>query len=209
LNPDTLVVVCCYQGDADLVERALSRHQRFGRVLVLSPENSSVAVPGVKCRSAGKSGWAGPHTILRQIEHWRVALQEPEDWFLTNDADSVCLAPVLPDELFTDERVLWANAPVWKGVPTAYLRPPYFCHRRVLEQLIIADPKSYDETGYIDYWVTKTRQLLHIPFRALPECACAFRTDLVEAARGGAAFLHGARTVSWLEECMKAYDRRR
>jgi len=206
---NTLVVVHCYQGDADLVEKALSRHQRFGRVLVLSPEDSPVLVPGVKCRSAGRRGWAGPHTILRQIEHWRIALEESQDWFLLNDADSVCLASSLPDELFDDERVLWANAPVWaKGIPfpNAYLRPPYFCHRQVLEQLVNADPEPYDETGYVDYWITRTRQLLFIPFEALPGCACAFRTNLVEAAGEGAAFLHGARTLSSLEECMSAYE---
>jgi len=154
--PEILVAVHCYQGDAGLVEDTLEWHERKGKVLVLSPEDSPVKIDGVECRSAGLRGWDGDHTVVRQYLHWKIMAEYPFDWFLLNDADSFALE--IPEYVF-EKDVFWSNfktpytdeqleAEILKDC--YFVRPPYFMHRGVLERLIGAGspPDRYIDKSY-------------------------------------------------------------
>lgn len=109
---DTLVVVQCYQGDADQLPILLPQWQHHGYpVLILSPEDSPVVIEaeGVECRSAGRVGWAGRHTLDRQLAHFRIMAEYPQRYLLMHDADSVILSPELPDYLYERGDCLFSN----------------------------------------------------------------------------------------------------
>jgi hypothetical protein len=71
-------------------------------VLIVSPEDAKVEIdhPGVECRWAGKRGWAGWHTLDRQIAHLSIIEEYSQTYFLYNDADSFCLSAKLPEYLY-------------------------------------------------------------------------------------------------------------
>ena len=137
MNPDTLVVVHCYAGDKERVEAFLPQFLHHEcPVLILSPEDAPVEIdhPGVTCRSAGKAGWKGAHTVHRQIAHWKIAAEFPQRYFLMNDSDSVCITPDLHAYLYEDTDVeFWCNV-----IGTHYLNyePPYFFDHDVLDRMI-------------------------------------------------------------------------
>jgi hypothetical protein len=141
LNPSTLVVVHCYAGDRARVEAFMPfwLHHECP-VLVLSPEDAPVELdhhPLITYRSAGRAGWKGPHTVHRQIAHWKIAAEFPQKHFLMHDSDSVCLSPELPRYLYAEPDVFWCNV-----IGTHYLNyePPYFLSRENLLRMIdIAD----------------------------------------------------------------------
>jgi hypothetical protein len=173
-----LVVVHCYQGDADWVRESLPWHTALGHpVLVLSPADSPVEIDGVECRSAGAKDWNGPHTIERQYLHWKIAAEKDSDWFLLNDADSFCLLPEIPAQMLEDDWKLWCSV---SGIQmddgsfneTSHMRPPYFFHRRVLESLIETYPGPYGPGGgpviYIDWMYVKRHHQLHFAVEPIP-----------------------------------------
>lgn len=145
MNDGVLVVVHAWSGDQQLVEDTLEAQLHHERpVLLLSPEDEPAIIdhPDVTCRQAGLHGYQGHQVPYRQIDHWRLALEEQAEWFLLNDADSFVLDPVLPDFLFSERDVLWTT-PIgkqgnWRGHaggdwPWPNFQPPYFCHREWLE----------------------------------------------------------------------------
>src|SRR6185295_10153751 len=149
-NPRTLIVIHCWQGDQELVENALTVHLRHMRpVLVLSPEDSPVEIndPHVTNHSIGKRAYFGQDSLDRQKLHLEYLLTLDYEYFLLNDADSMCLAPNIPSYLYLPENrgVLWSNeVRDWRNHPTPYPRiacqPPYFMHRSVIEKLLtVAD----------------------------------------------------------------------
>jgi len=220
MNPDTLVVVHCYEGDKPLVENFLPvfvHHQR--PVLVLSPEDSQVHIdfPGVSNASAGEAGWKGQHTVLRQIEHWRLALQyDNSQWFLLNDADSMCLDPELPEFLYQSDDILWCNVLCHENEHRAddhpNLNPPYFMHRKVLQRLLdtadaigemppeaFTEPRAWGEAidGFYTYL---TLDVLRAPYADYPNGITTWprgRSDLFKFVQNeGAIMLHGVKSAS-------------
>lgn len=140
---NTLVVVHCYSGDKAQVEEFLPYWLHHDSpVLILSPADAKVKIehPEVLNASAGKKGWKGQHTIVRQIRHWKLALKQPQEWFFLNDSDSLCISRDLPDYLYADPYKLWCNVLCheWEHQEDDHpnLNPPYFMHRNVLEALV-------------------------------------------------------------------------
>ncbi len=110
MNPDTRVAIHCYDGDRRQVEETLTVHSAHGcPVTILSPEDSKVEIPGFDCRFGGKRQSIGPDSIEREKEHLRILLTYPENFFLLNDADSMCVSPKLPDYLYAEPDVLWGS----------------------------------------------------------------------------------------------------
>jgi len=138
-NPDTLVAVNCYQGDAWLLKAFFPEYLHHGcPVLVLSPEDSKVEVvhDGVESLSAGLAGWKGPQTVARTIVYWKIIAERSERWVLLHDTDSVCLTPELPDYLYEDPDVLWSNE-IGDGAEKNFL-PPYFMSTDTLRRMVKA-----------------------------------------------------------------------
>jgi hypothetical protein len=117
-----------------------THHQR--PVLLLSPEDMPVRIehPGVTYKSAGEHGWKGPQTIHRQVDHWKLTLEEDFEWVLLNDADSMCITPELPGYLYSEPDTLWCNVlcheEEHREDDHPNLNPPYFTHRSVLEKMV-------------------------------------------------------------------------
>jgi glycosyltransferase involved in cell wall biosynthesis len=192
-NPRTLIVVHCWAGDKELVEDSLRVHLRHKRpILVLSPEDSPVEIedPVVTNYSAGKRGYFGQDSLDRQRLHLEHLLTLEYDYFLLNDADSLCLAPNIPSYLYLPENqgVLWSNeVRDWRTHPTPYpriaLQPPYFMHRSVIEKLLTqADSPAVEAhpiTPYIDWYMLALAEEAGVEHRTFPDGASfpAWRRD--------------------------------
>ena len=158
LNPDTLVSIHCWRGDEHLVRHALPIHLRHRcPVVVLSPEDSPVDIDGVECRSAGKRGYFGQDSLDRQRAHMEMLLEYPQNWFLMNDADSMCMSAKIPDYLYKHDHTVWSNQvrerrPHPSPYPKLAFQPPYFMHRKAIERMLAVGPiEAHPITPFIDW----------------------------------------------------------
>lgn len=147
MNKETLVAISGYSGDAAQIATNLPvyRHHECP-ILVLSPTDAPITSlgddnTGIEFQTAGQKGWIGPHTLKRQEQFLRALYDTPYKWFLFHDADSVCLAPKIPEYLYSKTGVLWSNEvrdtnPAPSRLPKIALQPPYFFHRSVLMAMI-------------------------------------------------------------------------
>jgi hypothetical protein len=157
---DTVVAVCCYLGDAALVERAMPVHLAHEcPVVILSPSDSPVAIPGARCHLAGKRAYIGAESWTRQHEHLKILLSYPQKYFLIHDADSLCLSAKIPDRLYANaEDTLWSNEvteprPHASPYPKIAAQPPYFLTRESIQRMLLASPRVpvHPITPYIDF----------------------------------------------------------
>jgi hypothetical protein len=163
MNEDTLVTVHCYAGDAAQVNNNLPCYLHHGSppVIIMSPIDSPVVVPGIICRQAGERAYIGDKSLNRQRSHLRMALEYPYNYFLMNDADSICVSPEIPKYLYTEaEDTIWSNEvieprPHSSPLPKIALQPPYFMNRSSLEKLVwVCDQvKAHPITPYIDHFM--------------------------------------------------------
>jgi len=229
MNEDTLVVVHCYEGDADQTRILLPYFMHHETpVLLLSPEDSPVVIdhPGITCLSAGKKGWKGRHTLRRQVAHWKLALQQPATWFFLNDADSLCLTAKLPEYLYSDPFKLWCNVLCHENehleTDRPNLNPPYFMHRDVL-QFLVANADLLEERpeppkddmgfgveaidGFYTYLVINE---LNIPYENYPDGSTTWPRgygDMIEQVRNhGARILHGVKNSTHLNLAQFGYN---
>lgn len=165
MTPNTLIVVCGYQGDQHQIEMLMPHYLHHEcDVLILSPEDSSIwfqAPENVKFGIGGRRAYIGQESLDRQAVHLKMALEQGTyEWFLFNDSDSFCLSPEIPEYLY-DENVFWSNevtdfripGGTWKnedgtettwpidyhkGYPLIAMQPPYFMRRSILEKLVEA-----------------------------------------------------------------------
>lgn len=146
-NPDTLVAISAYAGDRIQVENNMPYYAHHGcQVVLFTPEDAPIENgihPGVVYFITGKKGWTGPQTLERQRKFLAALLKFPQNYFLFNDSDSVCLSPRLPDYLYATPDVIWSNEvldtnPAPSHLPKLALQPPYFFSRKAVEGLLKA-----------------------------------------------------------------------
>jgi hypothetical protein len=145
---NTLVVVLCYDGDADQVSHQLESYTHHGGdVLLLSPIDAPVQIdhPQVTCISAGLSGWKGRHVAFKLMDHWETMLDRSEDWFLVHEPDSVCLSKELPEEIYQREDLLWSMALGEPNQPGVNYNAPWFAHRRVWSRMLRESEQHVEE----------------------------------------------------------------
>lgn len=156
MNKNTLVVVCAYDGDIHQVEQNIPGYTHHGcPVVVMSPEDGKIIRDfgaGVTNAFAGLKGWIGPQTLERQRLMLELMLEYPAEYFLVNDADSVCLSPMIPQYLYdAPKNVVWSNEvldtnPGETLLPKIALQPPYFFSRlaiRLMLETAKNPPTSY------------------------------------------------------------------
>lgn len=224
MNEDTLVVVHCYDGDRSIVENFMPIWRHHERpILVLSPEDSRVDINDsqVSSRFAGKRGWKGQHTIRRQVEHWRLALDYAPDakWFFLNDADSMCITPDIGPYVYSDPFKLWCNVLCHENEHQEddhpNLNPPYFMSRDVLRTLLeeadrldpelpqdaFTEPRAWGEAidGFYTHLVL---DVLGIPYENYPDGITTWprgvQDVLQHALNDGARFVHGLKASAHL-----------
>jgi hypothetical protein len=171
MNPDTRVVVCCYQGDAhqviDMLPSLYQHHEC--PVSIFSPEDSPVLLfPGLDCRHSGKRARFGENAQSRHLSYLRMLLELPENFFLINESDSFCLDPQIPQYLYDEPDTFWSNAipdgGSRPGIPTPSFQPPWFMSRKTVSALIgAADKVAFDpdlpwDSSLIDFYLVQLSQ---------------------------------------------------
>lgn len=160
MNNDTVISVHCYQGDADLVRRAMPIHCAHGcPVIVLSPEDSPVVIQTHWAKHLGKRAYIGADSWTRQHEHLKYLLTFPQKYFLLNDADSFCVSAHIPKQLYLEaDNTLWSNEvaeprPHASPYPKIAAQPPYFLTRDSIQRMLQASARVpvHPITPYLDY----------------------------------------------------------
>lgn len=151
MNPDTLVVVSAYAGDAHQVQHNLPVYLHHGcPVAVFSPTDAPIRierVPGVTCLSDGLKGWTGPQTLDRHRKFLELMLKFPYGHFLFHDADSICLSPEIPKYCYESPDTIWSNEvtdtnPAPSMLPKIAMQPPYFLSRKSIRGLLDCIPAT-------------------------------------------------------------------
>lgn len=163
MNANTLVTIHGYSGDQHQIRNALSVHESHRcSIVIFSPEDSPIRKMGPHiCRGVGRRAYTGPLSLTRQKLHMEEMLKYPFQFFLANDADSVCLSPEIPRYVYEHPEILWSNevsdmmhhrAPGYPW-PRLAFQPPYFMSRQVIERLLsVIDSVPVDmQTPFIDW----------------------------------------------------------
>lgn len=170
MNENTRIFVCCYEGDAHQINiEAMLRHGC--PVTILSPDDSRAVIEheGVDCRFGGKRAYIGQESLDRQMEHFKIMLTYPEEFFLVHDSDSVLLAAKIPQYLYNSPDTVWSNqvddaipehqATFPEGWPHVAFQPPYFFSRQTVEKFVaVADDPRVKATPmmpFIDYYMVQ------------------------------------------------------
>jgi hypothetical protein len=181
MNPDTLVAICCYGGDAHQVIKALPQYLHHEcPTLVYSPEDAPADMrhPKVGSRLIGKVGYIGQVSLDRQLLHLHALLQHPAEYYLFHDSDSLCLSPKIPQYLYDEPDVLWSNVvnddyrarPCHTDMPELAFQPPYFFSRRVLLKMIEAGPgiRLQEARPFIDHYMVQLAVKAKINYKGFP-----------------------------------------
>lgn len=178
MNENTLVVVCCYAGDKEQVEQALPVHLAHKRpILVLSPEDSRVIInhPMVECRSGGKRGYFGQESLDRQRIYMEMMLETEHEFFLLNDADSMCLSAAIPRYLYEGAKdTVWSNVvregrPHKSPYPKVAFHPPYFLARETIEKMLAVGPiEAHPITPFVDWAMVAMTAEAHLKYKSFP-----------------------------------------
>lgn len=237
MNPDTRISVHCYEGDGHQAREALHLYTHHEcPVTVFSPEDSRVTIeaPGVESRYVGiREGSVsvvnigtggdrvvsgGPLTNLRQHQQMRALLEYPENFFLLNDADSMCLSAKLPDYLYDEPDVFWSNLvhdpalcnqPGYpEGFPRLGLQPPLFLSRWTIERLLEVHDKIVPNTviPWIDHYLLQCAVEAKLVWKGFPDCVSSdldrypghLEWAQVQVRHLGRVFVHSAKSEkSW------------
>jgi hypothetical protein len=230
MNEDTRIVVFCYDGDRDLVEQHLPVHLSHRcPVAIMSPFDSPVFIqsPGVDCRNAGKRAYIGQDSINRHRAHLEMCLEYSENYFLLHDADSLCLSPEIPGQLYrgADDGIVWANEvvefrPHQTPYPKIAMQPPYFLTRKTLLKLLAAPiVPTHPITPYLDWFWTAncwSAGVDHAPFSAImhPSKAAPFVTGTpweilsYSIRHSGNVMMHPIKTREQFDIVCRAYAER-
>jgi hypothetical protein len=228
MNEDTRIAVCCYAGDRALVDLHMPLYKLHGcPIVVLSPDDSRVDIPGVDNRWGGKRCYKGADSLDRQAEHLRLLLTFPEKYFLVHDADSISLARQIPRYLYERDCV-WSNVypdsdpkqlvGYPEGWPHVAFQPPYFLNRRTIERMLAVKNQIVPcpVMLYIDHYMlqlTMTAKLEWDTFREgmsgpIWDHAGA-EAEAVDKARNGFIFFHSTkekRTTDALVEARRYFE---
>lgn len=182
MNPNTRVVICCYEGDAHQMHPPLYNHHECP-VLVLSPEDSRAETTWAPFRFGGKRAYTGQDSLDRQVRHLQIMLEYPEEFFLIHDSDSVCLDAELPAYLYEQPNVVWSNQvfddiPDHQGFfgdwPHVAFQPPYFLSRKTIERILAVadDPrcKASPMMPFIDFFMVQLTMVAGLEWKRFPEC---------------------------------------
>jgi hypothetical protein len=225
VSKDTLVVLHCYAGDEAQVRSMLNiwTHHDLP-LLVLSPENAPVTIdhPLVMNATAGEAGWKGPHTIKRQIAHWKLAAETGRSWYLLHDSDSVCLSTDIPEYLYSDPNIFWSNVlcheDQHQDSDQPNFNPPYFLSRDLLLRLIAVAEDLEPGDGFLEphdwgqaidgFYTYLIRFVLDAYWASFPDGATTWppwKADLLRDALHGKRLIHGVKDAGRLEEIRRGY----
>ncbi len=226
MNPETLVSVHCYQGDAHQVVNAMPFYQHHEcPVVVMSPNDSKVKVDGVECQWGGGVGYIGAVSLDRQVKHMQILLSHPHEWFFMNDSDSFCVAPELPKQIYECPDTIWSgelteSRPHTSPYPKLAFQPPYFIHRHAMWRMVQVSGKvgCHEITPYIDWQMNALSSEAGLKHRAWTELETPTQEVCTETdpwkilefriKHIGMVMMHPIKTPEQIAICKNAYDNR-
>lgn len=234
-NPDTRVVISCYQGDTQQVADLMPFFQHHGcPVSLFSPENAPATLPGFDCRVFGNVGQNGPVAHARQLAYLKALLSYPEQFFLMHESDSFCLDAQIPRYLFDTPDTFWSNAisdcGTRPGVLTLSFQAPWFMSRKVITAMTeAADHVVFaSDLPWVDHYFVQLVQASGIPWHPFKDAVCCpiaaspyvnisqehrdiyaegFRIGL-RRAREGANMIHACKSIEAAYALRTEYERR-
>jgi hypothetical protein len=210
MNQKVLVSVHGYAGDRHQIEMLMPVYRHHGfPIVIVSPEDSKIE-PIAPWRHhsifAGERAYIGQKSWTRQHLQMKRLLDLDFDWILMNDSDSFCFSPPLPDYLFEDKNILWANkvddfrrpGETWTGGaepitwPIDYhagheicaLQPPYFCSREALQKMADADDENEKLAAcpicpFIDWYMVIVADAAPVRHERFRDCvSCETETEM-------------------------------
>jgi hypothetical protein len=195
------------------------KHHGFP-VVITSPENSYCIINEAPCVPVGLEGYTGQESLHRWRAMFRWMLQQPFEYFLLHESDSICLRKELPWELYRPG-VLFSNEMPDNGVPATqafYCVAPLFMHRNVIERMLEVSKTSADRPPYHgDRWVgqmVEEGEIAHQAFSPGIGCGTLSRKErpqeldqILQCVRDGAFMIHGVKTPDVLQELLQARRR--
>jgi hypothetical protein len=190
--------------------------QHGHRVVVSMPRDSFTQIAGVECVAHGGEGYTGP----RSLDRWKEILDwlwdQPYEFYLMHESDSICLSREIPEYLYSQYDVFHSNELPDNGVPPTqqvYCMAPWFFSRGVLNRLrAAAKSAAYRPPYHGDRWVGQLVEEEGIPHRLFsPGIACGTilpeSSDLEQvlaAVRSGARMIHGIKDPGVLGKILGA-----
>lgn len=229
MNPNTRVAVCGYAGDAHQVTSALRMYTHHEcPVTILSPEDAKIEIPGVDCRFGGQKQYIGQLSLDRQREHLRILMSYPEEFFLINDSDSMCLSPKIPDYLYAEPDFLWSNliedhmpfrqeGYYPEGFPKLAFQPPYFLSRKGIAALLacVEDENipANPMLAFIDHYMVQLAVKANFPWRNFTDgISCPISSDVnsqrltwEKVRRSGVVMIHSVKAPCFWEPMETAH----
>lgn len=163
MNERTVVAVCCYQGDMQQVIHALPLYAHHNcPVVVFSPKDSPVLIPGVRCLQFGRRAYIGQDSLDRQRFYMQSLLNDSTaQYFLLNDSDSFCVSAQIPVQAYAESAdTIWAgiiseSRPHISPYPKLALHPPYFFDRPSLGKMlsVAGEITAHPITPYVDWYM--------------------------------------------------------
>lgn len=228
MNPDTLVTVHGYAGDANQMSDLMPwylHHQC--PVAIITPTDSPVtslkgANEQVTYHHAGKVGYIGQVSLDRQIEQMRYLLATfPHRFFFMNDSDSVCLVPDLPRYLYETPTIMWSNEvreprPHLSPYPKIACQPPYFMSRETMAKLVEVPPAKWAAhpiTPFIDYQMLVLPEEARVTHLSFPDGQSNGTKDshgqhymALKIAQEKKVFVHSIKSLDTMRRILRAAD---
>ena len=232
MNENTLIVVCCYAGDRHQVKNFMPLYLHHEcPVLILSPEDAPVtaenlvAHPQVSYRSAGRRDYNTPLALARMKLHLQILLEQPQEFFLIEDSDCVCLSPKLPRYPYWTRDQIWSSIisdsmhkrPESYKLPRIAFHPPLFLSRALVAKLVeVWDSCPPDpQTPFIDHHIMQLAVKHDIPYAtfenadSLPAWGLDghYTNEMSKAVRkGGRIFVHSVKEPEVMLRLMSDYQ---
>jgi hypothetical protein len=180
----------------------------------------------IDCLPLGKRQSIGPAAIERERLHLKQLLEYPENFFLLNDADSMCVSPKLPDFLYDEPDVLWSclmylslpneRAQMQPNHPFITPHPPYFMSRRTI-QALLDQPYTVNNRyeGFIDHWMGAAAVTGGLVLKGYPNCYSGpisthenyFEDAYVGARHRGTVFFHSVKAPQFWQPLVEAHKK--
>lgn len=230
LNPDTRVAVCGYEGDMRQITSAMRMYTHHEcPVTILSPDDAKIEIPGVDCRFGGKRQYIGQLSLDRQREHLRILSRCPENFFLINDSDSMCLSPKIPQYLYDEPDFLWSNLindnmPFRQigyypdDFPKLAFQPPYFLSKRGINTLLACveddNIEANPQLPFIDHYMVQLAVKADFPWMNFQDglsCPISSHANAARVAwehvrRKGTVMIHSVKAPKWWEPLVTARE---
>ena len=200
-QPDLCVAVMAHMGAKDTFQRHIPFWLAWGgNVIVFSPDDDKIGIPGHQMIAVGKKGHDGINSIIRFKETIDSLLNLPfVDRFIVYEYDSFSTSQVWPVEHEEFGGIFWEDEKESPFTARFYPHPPLFCHWDVLfrvHQELMKLPHNAEQ-GFWDRVIGLAIQNAGAKIKNLADNGGAFSRNTIHPAHHPAVRLVGATAQHW------------